>query len=288
MGGALPNFGAVGSLLSRYGITGITDMSPANNTATAAHFSNQHRAALPQRVHLAGTQGLRAGDSEITLGPLKIHLHEANLPDYDATVAAIRTAHAASRPVAVHCVTEVELVFTLAALREAGTIPGDRIEHASIAPDSLIEDIAALNLIVCVQPHFVTERGDAYRADIPEPEWKNLYRLRAFHNAGIPIIGGSDTPYGAADPWAAMQAATTRRTASGESLGESEGLTPEEALNLFLADPSDLTRSSRIEPGAQADLCLLQKPWAESCKNLTADHVRATFINGALVHHRVD
>ena len=97
---------------------------------------------------------------------------------------------------AVHCVTEVELVFTLAAFREAGPFAGDRIEHASVTPDALLEEISALKLIVVAQPHFVAERGDAYRAAIPAEEWPFLYRLRSFKSAGVTLAGGSDAPFG--------------------------------------------------------------------------------------------
>ena len=55
----------------------------------------------------------------------------------------------------VHCVTEVELVFTLGAFHEAGVVAGDRIEHTSVAPDPLVTAIAEAGLQVGSQPHFV-------------------------------------------------------------------------------------------------------------------------------------
>jgi predicted amidohydrolase YtcJ len=296
LGSAPPSFEAAGSAFARYGITGVTEMSPANDDAIAAHFAREHwRGALPQRVLLAGKLelGNNGLDPAIALGPFKLHLHEEHLPELDAMVAAIRAAHAKGRNVAVHCVTEVELVFTLAAIREAGAWPGDRIEHASVTPDHLLTGIAELGLAVVAQPHFVAERGDAYLAGIPPAEWPHLYRLRAFRSAGIALAGGSDTPFGSADPWAAMAAAVTRRTAHGQLLGITEALTPEEALELFLADPTDLGRTRIIAPDAPADLCLLTRPWKTVREALNAGFVRATFIDGKrldgrLVHNSVD
>jgi len=182
--------------------------------------------------------------------------------------------------VAVHCVTLTELVFTLAALREAGVMPGDRIEHASVTPDEQLREMAALGLAVVVQPNFVAERGDEYLADIPREDWPNLYRLRAFQAACVTMAGGSDTPFGYADPWAAMAAAVSRKTGRGQSLGAVEALTPEEALDLFLADPVELGRTRRIGIGAMADLCLLTRPWREAREILSADLVKTTFIGG--------
>jgi predicted amidohydrolase YtcJ len=291
LGSAPPAFEAVGAQLARHGVTGLTEMSPANDDAAAAHFARERRrGALTQRVLMAGTAGLGAGglDPAIALGPVKIHLHEARLPSFDELVAAIRQARDADRPVAVHCVTEVELVFTLAALREAGARPGDRIEHASVTPDSALDEIAELGLAVVAQPNFVRERGDAYRAMIAEAEWPQLYRLRSFRDRGVALAGGSDAPFGGADPWAAMAAAVSRRTRAGAPLGAAEALGPEQALELFLADPCDLGRVRRIAVGAPADLCLLARPWRAAREDLTADLVRMTLVGGRVVHDRVD
>jgi predicted amidohydrolase YtcJ len=291
LGSAPPDFAAVGARLAAYGVTGLTEMSPANDDAVARHFAGEHaREALPQRVLMAGRPELgRAGEAPgIAVGAVKIHLHEAHLPDFADVLALVRRAHDVGRCVAVHCVTEVELVFTLAALREAGTRPGDRIEHASVTPDTALEEIAELGLAVTVQPNFVSERGDAYRAMIPEAEWPQLYRLRSFRDRGVAMAGGSDAPFGRADPWAAMAAAVSRRTHAGEALGAAEALTPEAALELFLADPFDLGRTRHVEPGAPADLCLLSQPWRTAREALSADLVRTTLIGGRIVHDRVD
>jgi len=283
LGGVPPSFAAVGAAYARFGVTGVTEMSPGNDDATAAWFAREHASgALPQRVVLAGQLAL-SQISGVTRGPFKIHLHEAQLPAFDAVVGSIQAAHGQGRVVAVHCVTLAELVFTLAALRDAGVMPGDRIEHASVTPDEQLREIAELGLAVVVQPNFVAERGDAYLADIPHDDWPYLYRLRAFREAGVTMAGGSDTPFGAADPWAAMAAAVSRLTRGGQVLGRDEALTPEEALKLFLADPVELGRVRCIEVGAKADLCLLARPWREARETLSADLVSATIIGGRVV-----
>jgi predicted amidohydrolase YtcJ len=284
LGGVPPSFAAVGAQYARYGVTGLTEMSPGNDDAVAVYFADERaRGALPQRVLLAGRLALGWAGEAVTLGPVKIHLHEAQLPEFDGVVALIRVAHVRGRAVAVHCVTLTELVFTLAALREAGVMPGDRIEHASVTPDEQLLEMAELGLAVVVQPNFVAERGDEYLADIPPQDWPHLYRLRAFAKAGVNMAGGSDTPFGAADPWAAMAAAVSRLTRRGQALGLSEALTPEEALDLFLADPVELGRTRRIVPGAKADLCLLARPWREAREVLSADLVRTTLIGGRVL-----
>ena len=291
LGGTPPSFVELGAAYARLGVTGVTEMSPGNGAVEAGHFVREHEAgALPQRVLLAGTLALGQNVPlhGLVLGPVKLHLHEAALPDFGEAVALMRAAHDQGRVVAVHCVTETELVFTLAAFREAGARKGDRIEHASVTPCGLLRDFVDLGLAVVVQPNFVAERGDEYRADIPARDWPNLYRLRSFLAAGVTMAGGSDTPFGALDPWVAMAAAVSRRTRDGAVLGAEEALTPEEALGLFLADPVALGRARAVAVGTAADLCLLRRPWREARVALSAGLVRATLIGGRLVHNGVD
>ncbi|GLR67449.1 amidohydrolase [Acidocella aquatica] len=289
LGGRAPGFAAIGAAYARCGVTGVTDMTPGNGAAAAAHFAREHASgALPQRVVLAGAPDLAILAPGVSLGPVKFHLHEAHLPEFEVFVAAIEAAHSQRRAVAVHCVTAAELVFTLAALRDAGVAPGDRIEHASVTPDAQLQEIATQGIAVVVQPHFVAERGDAYLADIPADDWPDLYRLRSFLAAGVALAGGSDTPFGDLDPWAVMRAAVTRSTAGGQMLGLREALTPEAALNLFLADPAALSGTRIVAMGEAADLCLLAKPWRAVRETLSAKHVCATIIGGRLIDDRVD
>ena len=291
LGSAPPSFAAVSTDLAAMGVTGLTDMTPGNDPAMAAHFGSQQRSgSLLQRCCLAGTLALPDGNfnNRLALGPAKVHLHEASLPDLDDTIGFMRAAHAQRRSVAIHCTSETELVFALAALNHAGPARGDRIEHAGIAPDHLIDEMARMGLWIVSQPHFIAERGDQYANDVERRDLPSLYRLRAFIDTGVPLAGGSDAPFGEPDPWASMAAAVSRMTRSRLLLGPNEALTPEQALALFLADPMDLTRQQSIEIGAPADLCLLDRPWEEARLRLSADDVRMTIIDGRIVHNRID
>lgn len=285
-----PDFAAASEELARCGVTGMTDMSPRNDAVIARHFAAQAESGhLRQKTVLAGQLSLaQTAQDGWHLGPAKLHLHETALPDFDATSTWIGRAHAQGRGVAVHCVTEVELVFTLALFETAGTLEGDRIEHASIVPRDMAARLASLRLWACVQPHFVQESGDRYLRDVDPRNRGDLYRLRTLREAGIPLAGGSDAPYGSPDPWAAMRAAVQRRTSTGLAFHTDEALSPEQALDLYLADPLNLSRQRRIAVGGPADLCLLDRPWREARSRLVAADVQATLVSGDLIHHRVD
>jgi predicted amidohydrolase YtcJ len=290
LGSTPPDLTEVSAALARCGVTGVTDMSPANDPTMAAHFAAQlGSGALQQSLVLAGALSLgEAPAGDWRLGPAKLHLHEAALPDFADAEAFVRAAHRAERAIAVHCVSEVELVFTLALFEATGVAVGDRIEHASIAAPGHVAAIAALGLEVCVQPHFVAERGDQYLSDVEPRHRPDLYRLRTLADAGIVLAGGSDGPFGSADPWAAMRAAVSRRTRSGSLIGPDEALTAEAALALFLKDPLDLSREREVIPGTAADLCLLDRPWAEARSRLVSEDVRLCWASGRIVHQRID
>ena len=286
-----PDLSVLSRTLAAHGVTGVTEISPSNSHAEARWLGQEiEQGNLLQHCVLAGRLDLsdRMLPHGIALGPLKLHLHEHQMPDFDLVVDRILVAHWLARPVAVHCTTEVELVFTLAALAETGTLAGDRIEHAGIASDALIEQMAALKLIVVSQPHFIAERGDQYRHVIPPSEHSLLYRLRSFIGAGVPLAAGSDAPYGSTNPWTAMSAACSRRTRNGHMIGAKEALSPEQALSLYLRDPLNLTVERRIAVSGPADLCLLDRPWAAARADLSAVAVRATLFDGSLVYDRVD
>jgi predicted amidohydrolase YtcJ len=281
----LPSLADTGRQLARYGVTGVTDATPSNGAQEARAFGLAlARDELPQQLYLMGTAKLPAPlHPRMTRGPRKLVLDEARLPDFESFRDDIAAAHDDDRAVAIHCVTRAELVFAVAAVREAGCRPGDRIEHAALADREGLALLASLPLTVVTQPHFIAERGDAYRRDVAPADRAHLYRCRSFEAAGIPFAAGTDAPFGEPDPWAAMRAAVERQTRSGQRMGPDEALAPERALALFTSPaqaPGSPPRSLAV--GAPADLCLLDRPWRAARAELSAQRVAATLCGGRL------
>ncbi|MGK2909286.1 MAG: amidohydrolase family protein [Sphingobium sp.] len=291
LSGTPPCFASVSAELGGMGVTSMTDLSPANDATMAAHFSNERVSGnLRQRVVLGGKLELAdvSPGKGVTIGPAKLHLHENALPDIDVTIQFLRAAHAQGRAAAIHCTTETELVFALAALDGAGPMRGDRIEHAGVATDHLVTEMARMSLQVVTQPHFISERGDQYLRDVESRDQPFLYRLGALQRAGLIVAAGSDAPYGSCDPWASMRAAVSRRTAAGAIIGSDEEVTPEEALLLYLRDPHDLLVIRKIENGARADICVLDRPWREARVRLRQEDVRMTLVDGSIIYDCID
>jgi predicted amidohydrolase YtcJ len=282
-----PDLTQVGAALFGYGITAVTDATPdLDAPAIAAIEQAMARGVLPPRVCLLGAplgvplpgdQG-RPGP---TAGPYKIVLADSGLPTYDELTDRIRTAHAANRPVAVHCVTREALVLLATALADAGSRPGDRIEHAALVPPELVPDLARLGVRVVTQPGFLADRGDDFLRDVPPADRPDLYRCTTLLKAGIPVALSSDAPFGPLDPWSVIAAATARRTPAGRVAGPGERMTFIQALDAYLSPPNDPGGPPRrIRPGLPADLVVLRAPLAEAA-NLP-DPVRAVLTGGII------
>lgn len=285
-GGEIPtDLAAVGQLLSSFGVTSVTDATPDLEANALAHIEGARLSGdLPQRVLSLGAPSASA---TVQAGPLKLVIDEWSGIDLDGLTARVAASHLAGRPVALHCVTAVEVVAAVASLEAAGGLHGDRLEHASVTPAGTIVRMRDLGVTVVTQPNFIAERGDSYLDAVQADELGALYRCNGLIAAGVAVAAGTDAPFGQADPWAAMRAAIDRRSASGRVIGAGERISPDAALRLFLGNAEDPGRIKRsIEPGTTADLCLLARPLADVLKTPTSDNVRLTVIGGKVVFER--
>ena len=273
-----PDLVAVGARLARCGVTGLTEVTPRNDLADLDRY---RAAGLPQRLRVMGRRTLDDAGPEV--GEVKLHYHEDELPSLDRLAGEIGAAHTAGRAIAAHCVTRGELFLTLAAIDAAGPMPGDRIEHAGIAPPEAVAQTVGLGLTIVTQPHFLVERGDAYRRQVIAEDRPYLYRLGGWRRAGVPLAAGSDAPFGTLDPWEAMDAAVNRPS----GFSDDEALTPEDALALFTGSGERPGTPRAIEIGVPADLCLIDRPWREARKALADTQVLMTMVAGRIVYSAI-
>jgi len=281
---APPDLATVGRRLASYGVTGVTDCTPAAVTSYFDPLVDAVRSgALPLTVWITGGPELSEAQAPLPLrrGPVKLLMTDHALPSLDQVRQELGRAHRAGRAVAVHCVSRAGLLLALAAWHEVGSIPGDRIEHASVTPLEALPSLQELSLTVVTQPAFIAARGDGYLAAVEAADIPDLYRCASLQEAGVPVGGSTDAPFGPDDPWYAMQAAMERRAASGAPVGSDRGLAPATALQLFLGPPERPGGPPRrITPGAPADLCLLDVPLDTALHQPSSEHVFATFAGG--------
>ena len=265
------DLGSVSRLLAGYGITGVTDATPNLSTSAKAALTG---GAVAQRLTLLGDAGGCA--------PYKIVLADHDLPSWDS----LRDAIAATRPraVALHCVSAAALLLALALLEDVGSVAGDRVEHAAVAPPEAAARLAAMRIAVVTQPSLPGRRGDDYLERVDASDQPYLWPFRSLLAAGVRVGCSSDAPYGDADPWASIAAAVERRTPSGRPIAAHERVTAADALHAYLGPPDHPGGPPRrVAVGEPADLVVLQQPLAVTVAEPRATRVRATFIAGRQV-----
>jgi predicted amidohydrolase YtcJ len=277
-----PSLRPLSAQLSAWGVTGLTDATPGQATSDIESLASAFRTGeLRQRLHCMAPAEV-SGVPDVTIGPAKVILYDDDL-DLAELERWIRDCHGRGRAVAVHCVTDSQLVVTIAALRSAGVQPLDRIEHAAVVPDSCISDLSELGVTVVTQPNFVAERGDQYLAEIPEAEHHQLWRIRSLLRQGVQVSLSTDMPFGDGDPWAAMRAAVSRTTVGGATVNSDECISAREALMMFMGRPDRPAWPRSVSAAAVGDLCVLAVPPAEALRALDSGMVAAAILAGELV-----
>ncbi|WP_459545629.1 amidohydrolase family protein [Nocardia sp. X0981] len=275
------DLGALSAAGAAAGVTGCTDATPGLDRANIDDFARQVASGtIRQRLCCMAPPGITAPEvARFSLGPTKFLLDDTTLPDIDEFTARIRATHAVGRPVAVHCVTRVQLVLTMLALDTAGVVPGDRIEHGALVAADTVGWLRARAVTVVTQPHFAVERAAQYAREVPDGDRPDHWRLGSLIDAGVPVAAGTDAPFGGADPWAVLRAAIQPRP---DGAGR-ERVPLRTALSLFLgrSDAPGVLRT--VSPGAPADLLLLRMPPAE-IGTPERSAVRLTVIAGVPVY----
>jgi predicted amidohydrolase YtcJ len=303
--------GRVSALAAARGVTGWTDATPERaDRDTRTLIEAAVSGAVRQRLHLMMPTSPAATGPEtdwpetdwpetdwpetdwpetdwqggrVTGGPAKILLDDTTLPTLDDLVAVIARVHGQGRAVAVHCVTRVQLVLTLAALDDAGALMGDRIEHGALVPLESLPTLARLGLMVVTQPNFVAERGEEYLGEVPATDLPDLWRGRSLVAAGVKVAAGTDAPFGSLDPWVAVRAAVRRRTAAGRLLGAGEAVDAATALRWWWGSGPDPARPRRLAVGQPADLVGLAAPLPEALSGDEEVAVTTTIAAGEII-----
>lgn len=279
---------ATASRLCAYGLTGVTDLTPtAEPHALTALADAIESGAVPFGVTITGSPDLPSGAlPTLPRGPAKIVLDDFDLPPFDQLVDTIRRIHSLRRPVAIHCVSRSTLAFVVAVWREAGSKPGDRLEHGAIVPPDFFGDLAAHGITVVTQPSFLHDRGDEYLAAVEPRDQPHLWRCGSLIDAGIPVVFGSDAPFGDPDPWATIRTAVQRRTRDGAALGVDEAVDARTALNLFLGTATEPTSIRRVAAGQPSDLCVLNRTLRDQLADPDESGVAASVVRGRVVYTR--
>ena len=264
------------------GITGFTDASYTNSSDTLSNFRElQFSNEVAQKVTLMGDESLEAGF-------LKVMLDEDNLPELGELQRRTKCAHEQGRGVAFHCVSQVELLYALEALRDSPNRSLDRIEHASLVSPDYFEIIRELEVLIVTQPGFIWSKGGQYLKDVEPRDQIDLYRYSSLLENDIPVLASSDSPYGPVSPWKIIRTAADRKTREGQIVGAQEAVSRSTAIDGYLTHPGELAKPKRfLKLGDNADLCVLKKGFSLENDSLNEDPVVHTIVNGELLYSAI-
>ena len=103
-----------------------------------------------------------------------------------------------------------------------------RVEHASILTNPTIDRMADMGVTASVQPAFLASEETWLEKRLGPERMSRAYPFRSLLEAGVPLLGGSDSPVELPDPETGINAAVVRH-----GINENEGLTREQAERLF-------------------------------------------------------
>jgi len=159
-----------------------------------------------------------------------------------------------------------------------------RIEHAGLTPPELLARLNEVRPALVVQPGFVwSDSWLPQRLGRERARW--AYAFRTLSDQGHLLAGSSDAPYDPVDPWRGLWATVSRRDPEGRSANPDPGeaLSTEEAIGMYtrnagraLGEP-DL---GVLEPGARADLLILDTFELPDAVRRGASTVRETWVGG--------
>lgn len=156
-----------------------------------------------------------------------VYIHED-----DELLNLIQKARNENMNIAVHTIGDMALQKTMEGIKKCPPHSGrDRLIHAGLVSESLIEEMKNLSIILDVQPGFVASDFPWLIERLGIDRIPYAYAFRTLLDEGIMCAGGSDAPIEPVDPLLGIYAANARRK-PGEV---HEGYVPEQKLTRYEA-----------------------------------------------------
>lgn len=160
--------------------------------------------ALGFKLFLDGSLGARTA---ALLQPYSDDPGNCGRLNYDdiELLSIIDKVHNAGKPVACHAIGDRAVEQFLKVVQKSRH-PLDRIEHLQVATPGQIEELARLDIPVCIQPSFSGELPWA-RLRLGEDRSHTAYAWNLLRQKGIRLLAGTDAPVDGIDPFHAAHLA---------------------------------------------------------------------------------
>ena len=103
-----------------------------------------------------------------------------------------------------------------------------RVEHASVLTEATIDRMSRLGVTASIQPAFLASEATWLEKRLGPERMSRVYPFRSLLEAGVPLLGGSDSPVELPDPETGITAAVDRH-----GINPAESLTLDQAEALF-------------------------------------------------------
>lgn len=290
------------------GITSVQDASHSNDVERWREiYSWKEKGLFKPRINLMlGPTGLEqletqdisgcAGENQLRLNGIKLILDETTgqlNPSQEELNNTVLKIHRSGFQVAIHAVEESAVESACSAIEYAlKKFPRSdhrhRIEHCSVCTPLLLKRLASLGIVVVTQPAFIFYNGDRYLETVPVQQLQHLYPIGSLLKAGIPVAGSSDCPIVPPNPLIGIYSAISRKSVTGNTVGEGEKIDPLEALRMYTVHAARATfeegLKGSITPGKLADLVVLDgDPSVAPPDEIREMGVEMTILNGEVV-----
>jgi len=161
-----------------------------------------------------------------------------------------------------------------------------RIEHGGLFPVDEMERAVKLGLTASWHINYIYYYGEALRDEIIGPDRARIsYPIGAAEKRGLRNSLHNDSPMYPAEPFRLMRTAVTRKTRSGEIIGEEQAITIDEAIKALTINAAwQLFMDEKIgslEVGKLADMVVLsENPRKMNPDRLDQIEVIATYRDG--------
>ncbi len=315
----------ISNMLAKAGITSVTDAGGSPEDLSAYHQAYQEGTlktriychirhwALDDMIEAGVRTGL--GDEWVRIGAMKtgcdgsISERTARLsepyigrPDDYGILTATREelyercnkAHTNGWQIGVHANGDVAIDMTLGVYEQLQKERPRkdsrfRLEHCTVINEDLVRRIKAIGAIPNPFSTYVYFHGEKMK-EYGAKRLNNMFALRSFLNAGIPVTQTSDYPPGPFEPMMAMQSSITRTDYKGQLWGPKQKVTAEEVLKIGTLNGAHASFEEHLkgtlEIGKLADLVVLSKdPLAiDPMSILETVKIERTMVDGKWVY----
>ncbi|MCA9858870.1 MAG: amidohydrolase [Thermomicrobiales bacterium] len=320
---------AAGKRFNEYGITSVGEAAISNSRQFSAYQELARDGELPMRTFSMmliddtlddlASLGLQTGfgDAWFRLGPAKVFQDgsgggrtAAMTVDYrndpgnrgitiytqEELDQRFTRANAAGFQMAAHAIGDLAISMILTAYEralQANPRPDarPRIEHCGMCTQDHLDRMKAIGALAIPQPSFIYYLGDSYIENFTEEQLAMSYPARSWFDQGITAVGSSDVPVVSCDPFVNLRSAVTRLTQDGQSMGPNQGVTIDEALQMFTINGAyasfEESIKGSITEGKLADLTVLSAdPRSVEPAQLNTLQADLTMIDGRIVFER--